>query len=375
MSLRDQFLALEQDLQQTHIDRADAIRGLLVALLSRQHVVLLGPPGTGKTRLAHDLCTRIHGQFFEWQLNRLSTPEELFGPLSLTALQQDHYRRVTAQKLPEADIAYVDEIFKASSALLNALLSAMNERVFYNDGQAVPIPLMMLVGASNELPEDRDELGALWDRFGLRYVVDYLKDDASFAAMLQTQEVPTPTVTLTLADVATAQQDITHVDVTPLIPLIGQLRSELVKAGVVASDRRWRQSLKAIQAQAWLNGHAVATEHDAIILQHILWQEPDQRLAVAKMVMAMINPFDQKAQDIIDDVSDAFQQALQAPEDQAMTVGLEFNNTVKAAIKRLNAIREESEAAGRPSSVARQGILQLKEWSDRIVKTHLQISI
>ena len=310
---RQPFLAIERELNQSHLERPAVIRSLLVALLARQHVVLLGPPGTGKSRLVRDVGQRIVGQFFEWQLTRMSTPEELFGPISLQGLQQDHYRRIATGKLPDADIAYLDETFKASSAILNTLLAAMNERVFYNDGQAVPMPLQMLVGASNELPEDREELGALWDRFLIRHVVSYVKDPTSFAALLQAVVAPAVQTTRTLSDLAQAQQAVTQVTVQPIFPLLAQLRTELLKAGIIASDRRWRQSIGLIQAQAWLNGHQAADASDVTILQHVLWNEPDQRLPVAKAVLMLVSPYDQEAQDILDDAKDAYLRAMGAP--------------------------------------------------------------
>lgn len=233
MDVRQTLLTIEQELNQVHFERQEVIRGLLVALLARQHVILLGPPGTGKSRLARDLCQRVQGRFFEWQLTRMSTPEELFGPISLQGLQQDRYRRIPAGKLPEADIAYLDETFKASSAILNTLLAAMNERLFFNDGQAVPMPLEMLIGASNELPEDREELGALWDRFLLRYVVDYVRTPAAFQALLGVPVTPPVPTTLPLAVLAQAQTAVAQVDPRPVLGLLATLRQELAKAGLV----------------------------------------------------------------------------------------------------------------------------------------------
>ena len=379
--LHKQFLQMEHELNQVHFERPDVIRSLLVALLARQHVVLLGPPGTGKSRLVRDLCQRIVGQFFEWQLTRMSTPEELFGPISLQGLQQDHYRRIATGKLPDAEIAYLDETFKASSAILNTLLAAMNERVFYNDGQAVPMPLQMLVGASNELPEDRDELGALWDRFLIRHVVEYVKDPASFTALLQTVAHPSAHTTLTVADLAAAQKEVEAVDMSAIWPLLGQLRIELAKQAVVASDRRWRQSIGVVQSSAWMNGHQTADASDATILQHVLWDDPEQRLLVAKAVLMLISPFDQEAQDIIDDTRDVYQRAIQSQVDSTMaeqdkyTAGVEANTAIKIAGNRLKAIIKKAEDAGKPATRAQEGLNILVAWGSEILKTCLQITV
>lgn len=374
-TLQTPFLAIERELNHVHFERPDVIRSLIVALLARQHVILLGPPGTGKSRLVRDVCQRIVGRFFEWQLTRMSTPEEIFGPISLQGLQQDRYRRIPTGKLPEAEIAYLDETFKASSAILNTLLAAMNERVFFNDGQAIPMPLEMLVGASNELPEDREELGALWDRFLIRHVVDYVKDPVAFAAVLQAAAHPSAQTTITLQDLQTAQQDVQTVDVTGVLPLLGQLRAELTKQGVIASDRRWRQSVSLIQAEAWMNGHTVADAGDVTILQYVLWDEPDQRLSVAKAVLTLISPFDQEAQDVLDDAKDAYLKAIGTPEDEDRNLaGLEANKALQAAAKRLSTIAKNAEDAGKSATRIREGMAQIKAWGDEVLKTCLEVN-
>jgi len=373
MTPRDTLIHIESELNAAHVERPDVVRSLLLALLARQHVILLGPPGTGKSRLARDLCQRILGTFFEWQLTRFSTPEEVFGPMSLQGLEHDHYRRVTTNKLPEADIAYIDETFKGSSAILNSFLAAMNERIFYNDGQATPIPLITMVGASNELPEDREELGALWDRFLLRHVVDYVKDPTHFTQMLTGTSVPPVGTTLAAIDLAQAQLDVQQVDLSNVLGPMTSLRTSLLSQGLIVSDRRWHDSLAVIRAQAWFNGHSVAMPGDMTILQHILWSDPSTRMAIAKAVMMLISPFDQEAQDVLDDANDAYLRAMTAPDDQQLDIGRDTFHTLKDASKLLKTIEERARQAGTPSTRAIEGLAQLTTWGEEVNQKCLKI--
>ncbi len=364
---RNLFTALESELNTEHIERRPVIRSLLVGLISRQHAVLLGPPGTGKSRLVRDVCSRVGGNYFEWLLTRMSTPEELFGPVSLKALENDSYRRITTGKLPEAEIGYLDECFKGSSAILNTLLGVLNERVFHNDGQPTPIPLQMAVGASNELPEDREELGALWDRFLLRHVVDYIRDQADFTRMLTLSARPAAQTQLTLGDLAQAQQEALQVDLSAILPTVVALRSEVQKIGVMVSDRRWHDAMTVVRANAWLNGNTAADENDLDILQHVLWSEPEQRATVAKTVLMMVSPFDQEAQDILDDAVELYHAAINAPEESQTQAGLEANKALKSAAKRLHTIVEKAEDAGKPCRRAEQGLQDVAMWGQEVL--------
>src|SRR5215475_14097778 len=177
----DKLQALENELAASLIERDEVIRASLVALLSQQRLVILGPPGTGKSALVIELARRISPQNgaglrnFAYLMTRFTTPEELFGPVSVSGLKRDEYTRITAGKLVEAELVFLDEIFKASSAILNALLKVANERIFHNGGQEMQVPLISLFGASNEMPQG-NELEALWDRFLLRFRVGYVTD-------------------------------------------------------------------------------------------------------------------------------------------------------------------------------------------------------
>ncbi|OFX19226.1 MAG: hypothetical protein A2V77_05285 [Anaeromyxobacter sp. RBG_16_69_14] len=156
-----QLQQLRQNLAAQFPERRELIEGTLYALLCSDHILLLGPPGTGKSSLARAVAQTFGARYFERLLTKFSTPEEIFGPVSLKALENDRYTRIITDKLPEAEICVIDETFKANSAILNTLLTVMNERLFHNDGQPTPCPLVTLFGASNELPEGR-ELEALF---------------------------------------------------------------------------------------------------------------------------------------------------------------------------------------------------------------------
>src|ERR1700738_1927793 len=175
---------IREELNHNFQERGELVDGALCALLSANHVLIIGPPGTAKSMLADELCRRIEGaDYFQWLLTKVSTREEIFGAVSLKGLEEDDYRRVTAHKLPEAHIAFLDEIFKANSSILNALLTIIKERIFHTARERVPVPLITMFGASNELP-DEDELTALYDRFMLRFMADYITEEHGFIRMM-----------------------------------------------------------------------------------------------------------------------------------------------------------------------------------------------
>ncbi len=290
---------LRSDLQARFPERREVIDGAVAAVLAGEHVLLLGPPGTAKSALVRAIAQAFGGSYFERLLTKFSTPEELFGPISLKALEQDRYQRVTAGKLPEAEFAFVDEVFKANSAILNSLLAAMNERLFHNDGTPTQMPLVALFGASNELPEGK-ELEALFDRFLLRFDVQYLLRPSSFRSVLVAPE-PAISSTLAMDELRQAQGDVAGVKVTEkTIEALIAIRDGCRAEGIVASDRRWKKTLKVVQATAYLSGETSTTPEDLLVLTHALWREPKERAKVAQVVGQLADPVSAKAAEVLD---------------------------------------------------------------------------
>lgn len=268
-SLRSRLFGHLQALEHGLLERDTATRLLLLAALAGEHVLLIGPPGTAKSELARRLHRAFAGaRYFERLLTRFSTPEELFGPLSLKALEDDRYERLTAGYLPTAGIAFLDEVFKANSAILNALLTLLNEREFDNGAGRLATPLISVIGASNEPPAD-ESLQAFHDRFLLRVPVAPV-GDAAFAALLQLDDRPPPQRP---APITAAEREAVHAVSTRVqlgdeaLAALTALRAEVARQGLTVSDRRWRQLVALMRCAAACEGRTTLDALD-------LWLAP-----------------------------------------------------------------------------------------------------
>jgi len=278
--LKPRLLRLLGCMESGLIEREIAARLTLLGALSGEHTLLIGPPGTAKSVLARRLHLAFEpGHYFERLLTRFSVPEELFGPLSIKALENDRYQRLTERYLPTANIAFLDEVFKANSAILNTLLTLLNEGEFDNGDCRVKVPLIAVVGASNELPED-DELQALYDRFICRYKVQAVADD-NFVALLELDEQsvePAANDRLSHAEVDAIQ---TGARALPLsdeaLSLLQTLRPYLATQNIEVSDRRWRKVVKLLKVAAYTNGQSAVSLWDCCLLQHCLWNTPAEK--------------------------------------------------------------------------------------------------
>ena len=268
------------------VERTTPVRLALLAALAGEHLLLIGPPGTAKSELARRLHRAFRdAAYFERLLTRFSVPEELFGPLSIAALEQDRYERQTAGFLPQAAIAFIDEVFKANSAILNALLTLLNEREFDNGAQRVACPLISVIGASNEVPQD-ETLAAFHDRFLLRLSIEPVSD-AGFRTLLQLPSdarcVVAPEQQITPAELSAFAAAIDAVRLPePIIALLAQLRAHLAEAEITVSDRRWHKTVRLLKGSALSNGRDAVSIWDLWLTQFCATAEPAQAGIVAE---------------------------------------------------------------------------------------------
>jgi len=285
-ALKPRLQRIRDALSEGLIERDIPIRLALLAALAGEHLLLIGPPGTAKSELARRLRLAFTGQtYFERLLTRFSVPEELFGPLSIKALENDKYERQTTGYLPTAAVAFLDEIFKANSAILNALLTLLNEREFDNGTQRIKTPLVSVVGASNELPQE-EELLALYDRFLIRLHVGPVTDDG-FSKLLDLRGHAKPAIDAALM---LTPQDLEHIHAAALKVAVPAEVSSLIKAmrkfcqdqKIPVSDRRWRKALFLLQVAAHTDGRSAVSVWDCWLLQHCLWHKPEEITTLAK---------------------------------------------------------------------------------------------
>jgi MoxR-like ATPase len=312
--LKGKIQAATSQLESGLIERETEVRLLLLAAFCGEHLLLLGPPGTAKSELGRRLSAVCGGDgiFFERLLTRFSVPEELFGPLSMRGLENDQYVRQIDGYLPSATVAFVDEVFKANSAILNALLTILNERLFDNGNQRVEVPLLCLVGASNELPES-EELDALYDRFLLRSSVEQVSGAAlSELLSMRAGQLPGKPVgskeaklgrdshahggdgsaclPLTVKDfsgvksAAEANVDVPRSVVDLIVDLRKYLQEKCEPPGYV-SDRRLVKSVALLRVAAYTNGRASVSEFDCLLLANVLWQRPSEARVVREWIL------------------------------------------------------------------------------------------
>lgn len=291
LSRKERIQQLMASMNNGLLEREHQVKLILLAALAGEHTLLIGPPGTAKSELAKRLKdVFIEANYFERLVTRFSVPEELFGPLSIKALEEDRYNRLTSGYLPEASVAFIDEIFKANSAILNSLLTLLNERQFDNGNRRLQVPLISVVAASNELPQG-EELNALYDRFILRSYVGPVSSE-SFESLLLSEGGscdPELSVRLKLEELQEVQKFSEKVEITdPVIELCKEFKLYLAAEEIYVSDRRWRKLIKLMKVSAFTSGLNEVSIYDGWILPHCLWEKPEQLEGLQELYKRLI---------------------------------------------------------------------------------------
>lgn len=276
-------------------EREEIIAVSLLGALCGQNTFLYGPPGTAKSLISRRIaCAFEQPTYFEYLMNRFSTPEEVFGPVSIKALKEDHYIRKTDNYLPKAEFAFLDEIWKSSPAILNTLLTLINEHVFRNGEAIEKAPLKALIAASNETPDANQGLEALYDRFIVRLMVGPIREAQHFDQLLNSKpteaKIDIPSALQVKSSewtewMAQSHQVKLSAETLTIIHLIReQLEQQYETLKVYVSDRRWQRAAMLMKAAALFNDRKETNHSDALLLQHCLWTHEENRQAVWDIV-------------------------------------------------------------------------------------------
>ena len=305
--IKDRITQLLQQLNERVYEKEHIIALSLLSAIAGESIFLLGPPGTAKSMVARRLKLAFkQATAFEYLMSRFSTPDEIFGPVSISKLKdEDTYERRVEGYLPTADVVFLDEIWKAGPAIQNALLTVLNEKIYRNGQFAIRVPLKGLIAASNELPAIGQGLEALWDRFLIRLMVTGVEDMGEFDRMIASTDESEPLIDEALGIGSEEyamwnneiQQVRIHYSVFEVIHLLKEkinLLNQRIQndgsamATLYVSDRRWKKMVKLLRTSAYLNGRDTIGLCDCALLAHCLWSEVEQIEEVNQMVQDAI---------------------------------------------------------------------------------------
>lgn len=275
----------------------------LLCAVAGENIFLLGPPGTAKSLVA----ARLKGVFkdaksFDYLMSRFSTPDEIFGPISISRLKnEDKYERLVEGYLPSADVVFLDEIWKAGPSIQNTLLTAINEHLYHNGSETLAIPMKVLIAASNELPAKDEGLEALWDRFLVRMVSNCIEGESAFFKMIKgekTERKPLDeSMSITFELYSRWQEEAQTValgdSVTDAVKSLRKAINAKEKEDgnqllYYVSDRRWKKAFRLMQTSAYLNDRQTIDLSDFLLLIHCFWNDVECRETSIKMVLDAI---------------------------------------------------------------------------------------
>ncbi len=310
-------------------EKEEAVRLALLASIAGESIFFLGPPGTAKSMVSRRLKNAFTGKdgkeltYFEYLMNQFSTPDEVFGPVSLKSLENDEYKRITDNFLPAADVAFLDEIWKASPAIQNTLLTVINEKKFHNGKKVMDVPLKALISASNELPAENQGLEALWDRFLLRLIVNPITNEESFLDLICEKNVKaelTPTDDMaknliSVDELSEWKDKIEKIEVPEdVCSVITAIRQEMAvrntnkkrdeKEKFYVSDRRWKKIVNLLKTSAFLNNRSEVDLMDCQLIEYCIWNTQNQIEEAKEIVKMCIEENGLEVDTAIDDVNE-----------------------------------------------------------------------
>lgn len=303
LPIKEQTEALIDHIAQGLYEKRQIAAMALLSSVAGENIFLLGPPGTAKSLVASRLKTIFKdGKSFDYLMSRFSTPDEIFGPVSISRLKNDDvYERLTSGYLPDADVVFLDEIWKAGPSIQNTLLTVINEHVFYNGSRPVKTPMKVLIAAGNELPAPDEGLEALWDRFLVRMVSNCIKSEDDFEAMIQAENVTVSELDESLlideslykkwqVEASKVQSDKSVIDAVKSLrrKLASKEEESDEKMKFYVSDRRWRKFYRLMQASAMMNGRDKIDMSDYLLSIHCLWNDVESRIDLNRFVVESI---------------------------------------------------------------------------------------
>lgn len=355
-------------------ERDDIIEAMVVTLLSKQHLVMVGPPGTAKSYLIESFCSGFEQfELFNWQFTKFTTPEEVFGPYSLKALKEGIYKRITAHKLPEADLAYLDEIFNANSSILNALNSAMNERVF----ERAKIKLNSVFSGTNFIPEE-SVLVAFFDRFLFRFIVDEIMEADHFEQMLLLNSYHLdPDLILSKTELEALQIRLSTVKYDSIVKPLTKVREVLKEEAIYPSSRRFKWAIQALQANALLYGRNEVIDEDLFILKNILWQSKTEIAKIEQIILKTISPALSQIRELLSMAQDLDKQskALDAKKPDELGQIMENSAKLQEIIEDLADILKNKNLQSKVKEVAEKIIGQIQTIRKTLINTKLGFAL
>lgn len=377
ITVQEKFKLARSAMCSALVERDAEIDLVLTALIANENPLLVGPPGSGKSLLLDNLASWVETEPFDYLLTKFTDPMELFGPVDLKALKESKYKRIVDGYLPTATFAFLDEIWKGSSAILNTLLNLLNEKKFRFGNQRFKCPLVICVSASNEWPnsEETKELGAIFDRYLFRKPVEYVSlagkrkildkavandlCQASFPCKITPEEIRG-------ANQASRQLPFSDDANRALWDIVAELHNN---QGIRPSDRRIGKSIGAARANAYLNGGKEVLPEHLEVLAHVLWDDPEEQpIKCEKVVARIANPLGARVLDLQRQAQDVEDQAEKQLKD--LSSAHDREGVCRGVLSKLGEIQQELKIL--KQNVRRDQVLDyvtdaVKTWNCKLI--------